>query len=299
MVELDDITVEAGEHVVHFYEGESQLAQTAGGYLCAALEGGSVALVIATEEHRRLFSSALAAAGLDPVALSRDGRLILLDAADTMARITRAGAVDRDGFRTIVGSVVRRAAETGRPVDAYGEMVALLWEAGDVLAAIELEEAWNDLAGELPFALLCAYRSESAQEQEQVEACARYATCTARSLVSAVAGLGTPGRDPRSPPISPPSKGRQRPRASLFATCSIGGPCARVAGGRKACGERAGDCGSPRPIPVFGRDPPTRSCRLSGGARRQRRQADDPGQPDRCVRRWDAPGRRAHRRLRR
>jgi anti-sigma regulatory factor (Ser/Thr protein kinase) len=49
-------------------------------------------------------------------------------------------------------------------------MVALLWEAGDVLAAIELEKAWNDLAGELSFGLLCAYASEAVQGQEHADA---------------------------------------------------------------------------------------------------------------------------------
>ena len=40
-------------------------------------------------------------------------------------------------------------------------MVALLWDAGDVVAAIELEESWNELSGEFPFALLCGYHSAS------------------------------------------------------------------------------------------------------------------------------------------
>ena len=65
---------------------------------------------------------------------------------------------------------MRRAAATGRPVRAYGEMVALLWEHGDVLAAIELEELWNDLGRELDFSLLCAYRSASVQGDEHAQA---------------------------------------------------------------------------------------------------------------------------------
>jgi hypothetical protein len=36
-------------------------------------------------------------------------------------------------------------------------MVALLWDAGQVMLALELEALWNDLAAELPFALLCGY----------------------------------------------------------------------------------------------------------------------------------------------
>jgi hypothetical protein len=41
-------------------------------------------------------------------------------------------------------------------------MVALLWDAGHVNAALELEMLWNDLARELPFSLYCAYPEQPA-----------------------------------------------------------------------------------------------------------------------------------------
>ena len=37
-------------------------------------------------------------------------------------------------------------------------MVGLLWNDGDVAAAIELESMWNDLSRLLPFTLYCAYQ---------------------------------------------------------------------------------------------------------------------------------------------
>ncbi len=49
-------------------------------------------------------------------------------------------------------------------------MVALLWEAGDVIGAIELETLWNELATEVPFSLYCAYRSESVAGHEHADA---------------------------------------------------------------------------------------------------------------------------------
>ena len=39
----------------------------------------------------------------------------------------------------------------------YGEMVALLWEDGNIPAALALEDLWNELAATHEFALLCAY----------------------------------------------------------------------------------------------------------------------------------------------
>ena len=40
---------------------------------------------------------------------------------------------------------------------AYGEMVALLWDDGDVASALALEDLWNDLGDVRAFELLCAY----------------------------------------------------------------------------------------------------------------------------------------------
>jgi anti-sigma regulatory factor (Ser/Thr protein kinase) len=165
-VEFEDIMVMTGDHVVQFYEHERQLGRAVGRYLTAAIEDGAVGLAIITEAHRRLLEAELESAGLDPETCRRDGSLILLDAAQTMSQFVDQGTVDPAGFQRVVGSVVRQATETGKPLRAFGEMVALLWEAGDVPAAIELERAWNELARELPFALVCVYRSESVQGDE-------------------------------------------------------------------------------------------------------------------------------------
>ncbi len=170
VVEVADIAIGTGDHVVQFYEHEHELAHTVGGYLDDAVRTGAVAVVIASEAHRHAFEAELTAAGIDPAQASREGRLVLLDASATMAAFMPQGQIDRAAFRDVVGSVIRRAGDGGRAVRAYGEMVALLWDAGHVLAAIELEELWNELGRELPFSLLCAYRSESVNKAEHGQA---------------------------------------------------------------------------------------------------------------------------------
>ena len=42
-------------------------------------------------------------------------------------------------------------------IRAYGEMVDVLWKAGQTAAAIQLEMLWNQLAQTHQFALLCGY----------------------------------------------------------------------------------------------------------------------------------------------
>lgn len=163
---IEHNAVDAGHHVVQFYETDAELIAGAGGYLADGADAGAVAIVIATEAHRGALEGYLRDAGVDVGA----GTVVSLDAAATLALFTRDGGVDGDAFFEVIGSLVRAAAATGRPVCAYGEMVALLWEAGDVIAAIELETLWNELATEVPFSLYCAYRTESVAGHEHADA---------------------------------------------------------------------------------------------------------------------------------
>lgn len=135
----------ACDHLVQFYESDAELIARAGEYLQAA----EAAVVIATEAHR----PALAGALTDP------GDIVWLDAEAVLAHIMPRGALDPAAFSDVVGGVIRTAAGGGRPVRAFGEMVALLWQRGDVAGALELETLWNELMAAVPFSLYCAYPS--------------------------------------------------------------------------------------------------------------------------------------------
>jgi anti-sigma regulatory factor (Ser/Thr protein kinase) len=165
-----DVSLDGGDHVVHFYEQDPELVEAVAGYVAAGIAAGGVAIVIATEAHRQAFSEALDTGGIDTAEARAGERLVLLDAATTMAAFMRDGQVDRDAFHEVVGGLLRAAAESGRAICAYGEMVSLLWDAGDVVGAIELESLWNELGCELPFSLYCAYPAASVSGSEHAPA---------------------------------------------------------------------------------------------------------------------------------
>jgi anti-sigma regulatory factor (Ser/Thr protein kinase) len=158
------------EHLVHFFQTEDDLARTVVSYLHEGLSQGAAAVVIATEPHRLAFEAKLRQSGFDLDAGERSGTYRSFDAAETLARLMPHGQLDRTAFDEVIGGVVRAAARGGRPVIAYGEMVALLWETGDVPGAIELETMWNELAERVRFSLLCAYRSVSVDAPEHAGA---------------------------------------------------------------------------------------------------------------------------------
>ena len=69
MVRTENLNV--GRHVVQFYGRDDELADKVTDYLLGALDGGGVAIVIATPEHRREFETRLGQAGVD-LATARD-----------------------------------------------------------------------------------------------------------------------------------------------------------------------------------------------------------------------------------
>ncbi len=149
------------QHVVQFYDSEEFLVATVAGFVGPALDGGDGAIVVATAAHRRAFEAALVAAGVDVAAAVASDRYLAFDAAERLEAFMVGDAPDADRFADIVGGVIERAAAGGRRVRIYGEMVALLWDAGNVVSAIALEDLWNDLAAEREFTLLCAYPMSS------------------------------------------------------------------------------------------------------------------------------------------
>ncbi len=163
-------TIDGSEHVVQLYAREADLVAAVVTYLAGALAAEEVAIVIATDAHLRAFEDALEVGGIALAEARADGRLVVLDAAATMDAVVIDGRVDRGAFHDVIGGLVRRASRSGRTIRAYGEIVALLWDAGNVSAAIELEGLWNELARELPFSLFCAYPAASVSGPEHAHA---------------------------------------------------------------------------------------------------------------------------------
>jgi anti-sigma regulatory factor (Ser/Thr protein kinase) len=167
-VNTRDDAIENSGHIVQFYEDDLALVGAVGLYL-AETGREDVAIVIATEAHRLQLEVWLAAERIDRGTVPRE-RFLMLDAADTLATFMSDGEIDRDAFHEGVGGLLRYAADSGRAIRVYGEMVALLWDGGNVLGAIELETLWNELARELSFSLFCSYPAASVAGSEHGEA---------------------------------------------------------------------------------------------------------------------------------
>ena len=184
----------AGHHAVQFYGHDEELAERVVGYLLEALGGGGVAIVIATPEHRREFEARLRKAlgcDQDLAAAGASGAYLALDAGETVRELMPAGRLDPAAFDRVIGGLIRQAVAGGRPVRAYGEMVALLWDGGLVSAAIQLEEMWNELGRAHSFSLFCGYPAGSVTGGGQLDAFA--AVCRLHREVVGLSPAGATG----------------------------------------------------------------------------------------------------------
>jgi len=147
--------------MVQFYEHDDFLIGTISHWIGESLAKGDAVVFIATEAHRRELDERLRANGLDVAALHAEGQLVVLDATDTLSKFMVGDLPSETRFRDVIGGVIDRAErdQNGRTrkVRAFGEMVAILWAAGNADAAIRLEELWNALVGKRSFSLCCAY----------------------------------------------------------------------------------------------------------------------------------------------
>ena len=148
-------------HVVQFYAEDEFLVDALARFVGTALGAGDAAIVIATKAHREALARQLRSNGLDTSRTVRQGRFVVLDAAETLSKFMLDGMPDEDLFTSVVGTIVSDAifsVDLPAPrVAAFGEMVALLWADGNHDAAIRLEQFWNNLAKRYAFSLHCAY----------------------------------------------------------------------------------------------------------------------------------------------
>lgn len=167
----DAASLDACQHMVQFYETDSFLVEAVASFIGNGVGQGDAAVVIATQPHREAFTGALAASGMDVARALQERRLVMLDAQHTLRLFMVDGVPDWTRFRNVLGNVIEsvRDAAPGRGICAYGEMVDVLWHAGQRDAALQLEEMWNALRDHYEFKLLCAYAVDAFHKGSSVQ----------------------------------------------------------------------------------------------------------------------------------
>jgi DNA-binding CsgD family transcriptional regulator/PAS domain-containing protein len=180
------VEVSAHQHVVVFFETEGFLVDTVSGFVGPVLRDGDAAIVIATATHRSAFEAALSSSGIDVAAAAAADRYVALDAAELLETFMVDGAPEVERYRDTILGLIERAAADGRRVRVYGEMGAVLWDAGDVASAIALEDLSTDFEATHQLAILCAYPIHAFEDERSAAAliCEQHSTLIASEAYS-------------------------------------------------------------------------------------------------------------------
>ena len=177
-----DLLVEpiAGDHFVQLYKEEENLVEAVSLFAGQGLGRGHAVTLVMTPSHREAVEHSLRAQDFAVQGLQRLGQLALVDAETMLARFMRDGMPDPDLFTEAVGSLVASVGLPGRRprVRVFGEMVHLLWESGNLPAAVRLEELWSGAVASQSLTLFCAYGLNGGGRDEFPEA-----LCAAHSHV--------------------------------------------------------------------------------------------------------------------
>lgn len=171
MAPMQSPTPRSHFHAVRFYPDAVSLSYIVVDFIAEGLRTQQPAIIIATPEHRAAIVAQLERLGLNPLRLQNQQRMFVCDAHELLSRFMVEGMPDGPRFTRVMAPILARAARSnvGRPTRAYGEMVDVLWKAGQTVAAVRLEMLWNHLANTYEFELLCGYGMGSFYKDTAIE----------------------------------------------------------------------------------------------------------------------------------
>ena len=154
------------EHSVQIYGSETVFMDALEGYASAGLRRLEGVILISTAPHLHELEKRLRANWIDLDRARWEGRYVALLAHEVLSRFMVDGMPDESLFNSVVGTILERArGRDERPVRAFGEMVALLWQEGNWAGAMALEGLWNKSQAVAKFPLFCAYPRECFKDE--------------------------------------------------------------------------------------------------------------------------------------
>jgi len=157
-------------HLVEFYDGDELLVDKVAGFLNLGLVSGGAAVAIVENQRLKPLEAALRAKGVNVEDVLAKGQLKLLDANTLLARLIKDGAVDSEATQKILRELLEPLQDRFGKIQAYGEMVSVLWGNGNARATLQLEQEWNLVCDAFPLTLLCGYSMKSFENGPDKEA---------------------------------------------------------------------------------------------------------------------------------
>jgi hypothetical protein len=147
------------DHIVQLYQDEEFLNRAVCRFAAAALAHGEGVILVPTAAHWEAFRPRLEAEGVEIKAAQSQGQLTVVDADELLPRFMGEQMPDAPVFLGLAGEAVARARGRNRypKVRWWGEMVNVLWERGNAVASMALEDLFDQLAHEQEIAIFCSF----------------------------------------------------------------------------------------------------------------------------------------------
>jgi hypothetical protein len=127
----------------------------------ATLWSGEPIVVAGTRETREGIAQRLRARGIDLKEKAEQGQYTVMDAEESLSQFMRDGRPDAKCLADVVEGLNRLRLSSARGEQSrltiFGEMAVFLYRSGNVAAAVEVEQIWNELTKPLPFFTVCSY----------------------------------------------------------------------------------------------------------------------------------------------
>jgi hypothetical protein len=147
------------QHILQLYLCRDQefFGRAVALFAASGLKKREGVILLATKAHADALEPLLESHGIDVPKARAQGQLTIVDAEQTLPRFLVKGMPDPARFREIAETVIARVRQAGYPkVRWWGEMVNLLWEAGNVEGFIKLESLFDDLSREHSISIFCS-----------------------------------------------------------------------------------------------------------------------------------------------
>jgi CheY-like chemotaxis protein len=145
-------------HIVQLYQDEEFYCEAISHFAAEGLKRNEAVILVPTAPHREILSARLEDAGFDVEDLVLRGWLMFLDADETLPKFLVGGLPDAERFKALARKAIATARSNGRVcVRWWGEMVNVLYVAGNRRGSTRLEELFDEVAHEEAIAIFCSF----------------------------------------------------------------------------------------------------------------------------------------------
>jgi DNA-binding NarL/FixJ family response regulator len=148
-------------HRLLFCSSDAILVAEFSRFIAGALDRGDTVIVLVTKAHDWSLQRTLQASQVDLALAIRQKRYVSVSITELLAKVMVNGCPDPTRFlnaaEELLTEAARRASGEHAKVAACGECSPTVWADGNVEAAIQLEQLWDDIAKSRPMDILCAY----------------------------------------------------------------------------------------------------------------------------------------------